>query len=309
MRGRRGGLGPELQQRVATSRPAAATSRSRPRVAAPAVRPVQEEAAQARGHSCVRSAAAAQELLGEEGVPLGARAIASVSAGRQRAWARAASSAELLVVERTEFERQHRTRTAGRLGETPHAASRRRGRRPGMSRAAKRAVRARCGPGTRQVERRDVRPVQVLEHEQQRRPVGAIAERSRASARRTAAVSLPPSRRADQVAGRPQRFDEGLVGQVGSDEVDRTPNQDFEAGRVLGRDLGHEPRLADAGVAGDVAVAPCPPCAASSARSSGRALRVRPTKPCADPGHHPASIAPPPRLVKVSPDGRTSAQR
>jgi hypothetical protein len=94
-----------------------------------------------------------------------------------------------------------------------------------------------------------------------------------------------------QVAERPERFDERLIGQVGPDEVDRAPHQDLE---VLGagsrRDLGHEPCLADAGLARHHHRG-----AAPIARRRERALQLSelsdaPHERCATPGHHRASM-------------------
>ena len=123
-----------------------------------------------------------------------------------------------------------------------------------------------------EVERRPVGPVQVLEHQHDRRGgaetlerrahrleqvqlrlAGVRGRRSRRAASRAAGATAPgsPSRTA-RAAQRPERLDEREVGQGGADEVDAPAREHGRAApaRPL-RQLAGQPRLADAGGAGD----------------------------------------------------------
>ena len=94
--------------------------------------------------------------------------------------------------------------------------------------------------------------MQVLEHEQHRRGGRALGEQRerllehpQLRARRLP-VDLP------RLAERTQGLDERLVRQLGADEIDRAPEQDLEPrGAGARRELGREPGLADARLAGD----------------------------------------------------------
>ena len=89
-----------------------------------------------------------------------------------------------------------------------------------------------------QVERRRVGPVQVFEHQQHR--IGVIGEPRQRGLEHT-------QLRAGLARERTERFDERLVRQLGADEIDRAADPDGESAVASARrDLGGEPRLADA---------------------------------------------------------------
>ena len=84
---------------------------------------------------------------------------------------------------------------------------------------------------------------------------GAAAARSVSSASvssNTRSCEPAAARRPPRLSERTQRLDERLVRQLRADEIDRAPEQDLEP-RVAGaaRELGREPGLADARLAGD----------------------------------------------------------
>jgi hypothetical protein len=92
-----------------------------------------------------------------------------------------------------------------------------------------------------QVERRRVRPVQVFQHQQRRRALAEPREDRLEHAQLRARSAL----------GQPaQRLGERLVRQLGADEIEAASHQHLEA-RGSRRQLGREPSLADAGLAGD----------------------------------------------------------
>src|SRR5690242_363761 len=100
-----------------------------------------------------------------------------------------------------------------------------------------------------QVERGGVRPVNVLEHEQNRSLVGTVGEQRERQLEYTEPASDQPVL-ASQLSERRQSLDERLVRQLGTDEVDRAAGQDVEAIRPCAvRQLRGHPRLPDAGVA------------------------------------------------------------
>jgi hypothetical protein len=100
-----------------------------------------------------------------------------------------------------------------------------------------------------QVEGGGVGPVEVLEHQQHRRRGGARAEQVE---RLLEHPQLGARRRHVGPRERAQRLQERLVRQLRADQVDRPSEQDLEPG-VAGscRQLGREPGLADARLAGD----------------------------------------------------------
>ena len=156
---------------------------------------------------------------------------------------------QLVALERPELEHERRARAPHAVGEPAHALGRR-----GLVGAVGReqqhpAVVEVVGEEDDQIERRRVGPVQVLEHEQHRRGGRALGEQRERRPRTPAAASPPPPA---ELAERPQRLDERLVGQLGADEVDRAPEQHLEAAVARARrELGGQPRLADARLPGD----------------------------------------------------------
>ena len=122
-----------------------------------------------------------------------------------------------------------------------------------------------------EIQGRDVGPVQVLEHEQDRSlgcPVGEQLQRVLEGAELRAG-RLPVRR--PRVAERAQGLHERLVGQLRANEIDRVSEQDLEpcvAGAC--RELGRDPGLADARFSGDEGGR-----AAPNARRSERALELR----------------------------------
>ena len=131
-----------------------------------------------------------------------------------------------------------------------------------------------------EIERRRIGPVQILEHEQHRcgsRALGEQRERllehPQLRARRLP-VDLP------RLSERTQGLDERLVRQLRADEIDRAPEEHLEPG-VAGaaRELGREPRLADARLSGDEDGR-----AASRLRRGERALEL-PELACASDEH------------------------
>ena|SRR5436190_21442517 len=102
-----------------------------------------------------------------------------------------------------------------------------------------------------EVEARGVGPVQVLEHEQDRRCGGALGEQRERLFEHLQLRARSPAIWWAELAERTQRFDERLVRQLRADEIDRAPEQDLEP-RAAGPipELGHEAGLADPGVPG-----------------------------------------------------------
>ena len=154
---------------------------------------------------------------------------------------------QLVAFERPELELETRARAPDAVREAPHAL----GRRGLVGTVGGEQQDAPVGEVVREeddeVERRCVRPVDVLEHEQHRRLGCAIADQ------RERLLEHPELRlSAPQLAQRLQRLDERLVGQLRADEVDRPPDQDFEAVVACTlRSLGRQSRFADARLPGD----------------------------------------------------------
>ena len=94
--------------------------------------------------------------------------------------------------------------------------------------------------------------MQVLEHEQHGCGSGAPGEQRQ---RLLENPQLRAGRLPVSPPGRPeraQRLGERLVRQLGSDKIDRTPEQNLEPGAAgTSRELGGEPGLADARLSGD----------------------------------------------------------
>ncbi len=171
-----------------------------------------------------------EELLGEERVALGAGDDRVRQGGRHRGvGAGREQRRQVVALERAELEQGRRARAPDAVGEPTHPLGR--GRVVGaIGREQENPpVVEVVGEEDDQVERRRVRPVQILEHEQHRCGGGALGEQRerlledpqlRARGR---PVDLP------KVSERPQRLDERLVGQLRADEIDRAPEQDLEA--------------------------------------------------------------------------------
>ena len=103
-----------------------------------------------------------------------------------------------------------------------------------------------------QVQRRHVRPVHVLEHQQYRIEGGAVTKDGQGF------LEDPQLRPGDLPAivpplpQWPQGLDERMEGQVGAGKVDRMPQEDHKAGRLgAPYELRDQPGLADPGVAGN----------------------------------------------------------
>ena len=153
------------------------------------------------------------------------------------------------MLERSELEHQRGARAPDAVGEPAHTLGRgalvRAVGREQQNRPVVEVVREEDD----EIERRRVGPVQILEHEQHGRGGGVVGEQ------RERLLEHPQLRaRAcePQLSERTQRLDERLVGQLRADEIDRAPEEDLEpcvAGAA--RELGREPRLADARLSGD----------------------------------------------------------
>ena len=235
---------------------------------------LQQQVAQAARELAGPSSAAARSSSAKNGLPSERAAIVSVRAAGTGASARAASSAARVVVrERPELEQRRRARAPDAVGESAHPLG-----RGGVVGAIGREqenspVVEVVGEEDDQVERRRVRPVQILQHQQHRcggRALGEQRERLLEDPQlraRGRPVDLP------KVCERTERLDERLERQLRADEIDGTPEQDLKA-RATGarRELGREPGLADARVPRDEAVAPLP---ARAARARARVPRAR----------------------------------
>jgi hypothetical protein len=103
-----------------------------------------------------------------------------------------------------------------------------------------------------QIERRDIGPVQILEHEQHGHGSGALGEQRQR-------LLEHPQLRAGRLPGGPpglperaQRLGERLIRQLRADEIDRPADQDLEPGATgTPGQLGGEPGLADARLSHD----------------------------------------------------------
>ena len=236
---------------------------------------LQEQLAQAGGEAA--SIGSRQQLLGEEGIPLGPCDDRVHQCGRR--WSVGAAREQrrqLVPVERPELEHERGSGATDALGKPAHPI--RGGKLVGTVRRQKQkpplpdVVRQKDD----EIERRGVGPVHVLEHEQHGRGSGALGEQ------RERFLEYPQLR-----AGRPpivlpgvsegtQGLDERLVRQLRTDEIDRAPEQDLEpSGTSACRELGREPGLADARV-------PCD----EDGRTDARLYRVEralelPELPCA----------------------------
>ena len=133
------------------------------------------------------------------------------------------------MLERPQLEQGRRARAPHAVGESTHPLGRGEvvraiGREQENSLVAKVV-----GEEDDQVERRRVRPVQILQHEQHGcggRALGEQRERLLEDPQlrlRGRPVDL------SKVSERAERLDERLVGQHRADEIDRTPEQDLEA--------------------------------------------------------------------------------
>jgi len=102
------------------------------------------------------------------------------------------------------------------------------------------------------IERRRVGPVRVFEHEQHRRRSCPIRQQRERLLEHRELGARGPRVDLRRRSERSQGLDEGLIRQLGPDEIDRVPQENLET-RVAGacRELGCEPGLADAGLAYD----------------------------------------------------------
>ena len=214
---------------------------------------LQQQVAQAARELAALVAGGGEELLGEERVALRAGDDRVRQRRRQRGvGASREQRRQLLVLERPELEHERRARAPDAVGEPAHALGRRRlVRAVGREQQDPPVVEV-VREEDDEIERRGVGPVQILEHEQHGcggRAVGEQRERLLEHAQLRAGRRASTCRRLSE---RTQRLDERLVRQLRADEIDRAPEQDLEPG-VAGapRELGREPGLADARLAGD----------------------------------------------------------
>ena len=212
---------------------------------------LQQELAQAARKLPARVAGAGEKLLGEEGVALGAGDDLVRQPRRQRAVGTSCKQRRQLVAfQRPEAEQDRRSRTLDAIRKAAHALRRRRLVRAiggeQQNRPAVEVVREEDG----EIERRGIRPVQVLEHEQHRCcSVGEQRERVLEDLQLRAGPRLVHRPRLPE---RTKGIEEGLIRQLCADEVDRAPEQDLEPGFAgTSRELGRESALADAGFPGD----------------------------------------------------------
>jgi hypothetical protein len=148
--------------------------------------------------------------------------------------------------ERSKVRRQRRPRATEAVGEAPHAL--------GRGDVVGAAGRERQDPPVvdvvgeidQEVERRRIRPVDVLEHQQQRHDGCSLAQPGQ---RLLEEARLGVGTR--QRAQRAERLDEGLVGQVSAEQVDRAADQHLEPDLVGPLDdLRGKSGLADPRLAG-----------------------------------------------------------
>ena len=199
---------------------------------------LQQQLAQAARKLPARVAGGGEKLLGEEGVALGAGDDLVRQPRRQRAVGTSREQRRQLVAfQRPEVEQDRRSRTPDAIREAAHALRRRRLVRAvggeQQNRPAVEVVREEDG----EIERRGIRPVQVLEHEQHRCggcSVGEQRERVLEDLQLRAGPRLVDRPRLPE---RTKGLEERLIRQLCADEVDRAPEQDLEPG---GR--GHVPR-------------------------------------------------------------------
>ncbi len=258
---------------------------------------LQEEIPEAARDLAAVGRRSGEKLLGEEGVALGPGRDRVHDRGRQRAGSSAEEVCQLVAFERAELEDERRARPPSALSEPPHALPRRElvgavGREQ-EHRLVVEVVREKDD----EIQRRYVRPVQILEHNQHRRLGGPVAEQLQrpCECALLRAGRLPVPRQS--VAERPQRLHERLVGQLRADEIDRVSEQDIEARLTCpSPELGGEPGLADPCLSGEEDGG-----AAPGARRSERALELHELACASDEhiaraGHHPDQYcAPPPR--------------
>ena len=211
-----------------------------------------------------------EQFLGEERIALGARGDRIRYLGRQRrVGARRQQPGQIRARERPELDQGPRPRAPDAGGEPAHPLGRGRlvGAMGGEQEHA--PVVEVVSEEEDQVERRRVRPVQILQYEQHgRRALREQAERllEHLQPRGRGRAVGPP-----ELSERMQRLDERLVRQRRADEVDRSPEHDLEVlGTRMPRELGGQPRLADARLPREQDGQPAP-----GARRFERALELR----------------------------------
>ena len=256
---------------------------------------LQQQVAQAARKLAARVAGGSEELLGEEGValragddlvrqrsPAGSRRYEPRAAPRARRAPSGPSSSKTADPER---------RTP--ICEAAHALRRRRLVRAVGREQQNRPVVEVVREEDDEIERRGIRPVQVLEHEQHRcggRAVGEQRERVLEYAQLRAGPRVRRPAEAPRADAGPRRT-------AGTAALCRRDRSSARAGPRTRR-RGHVPRARTrAGVLPMPAspatrtVVPLPACAASSARSSSPSSRARPTKTSLARASIPASIA------------------
>ena len=215
----------------------------------------------------------AEQLLGKERVALRAGQDRRGHRRRQGAGARVEQRRELRALERPELEDLPRTGAPDAVGQPAQPGRRR--RLVGAQRREQEDA-----PGVEvvrevddDVKRRGVGPVQVLENEQHGDRGGALAQQRE---RRLEYASLRAAQ-ADP-SERPQRLGERLEGKLGSDEVQRAPEQHLEAGLTRADANSDANRVLPIPASpAKSTVAPPPARDALNARSSTSSSRTRPT--------------------------------
>ena len=168
---------------------------------------------------------------------------------------------ELRVLECAELEGKPETRAAHAVGKTADARRRRDLIRPVRPEDEESSVGEVVREEDDEIERRDVGPVQILEHEQDRPRFGVLGERPERRLEHLELRACGP--RLQRGSERMKCLDERLVGQLCPDEVDRAAEKDVEPGVARAScELGGKACLSDPGLSGDEdgRTAPCSGC-------------------------------------------------
>jgi hypothetical protein len=200
---------------------------------------------------------------------------------------------QLVVVERSELEEYRRARPPDTFGQSSHTLVRR-----GLFRSVRRNQQNRpvvevVREIDDEIERRGIRSMQILEHEQHGSFDGALGEQPEGVFEH---AQLRPRVDVRKLTERTKRFYERLIRKVRADEIERATQENLESCRAgAGRELGDKPGLPDTGLAGDED--------GDAAPRLCRSERTLELPELASPSYerrggaslHPVSIAPSPR--------------
>jgi hypothetical protein len=214
---------------------------------------LEQQVAQATRERTAPLAAGVEQLLGEEGVALGAGDDRRRERRRQRrVGVRLQQRCQLIVAERAELQHQRRARAAHATGQPAHAPGRGVLVRAVGPELEDRQVVQVVGEEDDQVERGGVGPVEVLQHQQQRRAGRALAEQRERLLEQAQPRAGRPRLDVQERAQGSQRLGERLERQLRADQVDRAAEQHLEAlAAGTAGQIGREPGLADARFPGD----------------------------------------------------------